>query len=128
MACPALNSLGEPCRVPMRRDGPCYWHRGADVERHPPDGLPSLRRLPYTLDTLRQWAAEFDALTEEEAAPPGADDEQKLAPGGAEAHYTALQFVEWLELEAAPPAPPLPNDDGARLYRVVGAAALVVRG
>jgi hypothetical protein len=32
------------------------------------------------------------------------------------------------ELEAAPPAPPLLKDDFARLYRVVGAAALVVRG
>jgi hypothetical protein len=107
MACPALNSLGEPCRFFVRGDGPCYWHRGAD-KWPSPDGLPSLRRQPYTLDTLQRWAAEFDGM-----------DRRR--------RYTAAEFISWLELEAAPPAPPLRDDPGPPVYSVVGAGAIALR-
>jgi len=47
------------------------------------DYLPSLKRERGVLRKLRAWAAEFDALDAE--------------------RYCALQFIEWLELELAPP-------------------------
>lgn len=71
-----------------------------------PDFLPSLKREAALVPKLKQWAAEFDTM----------DDER----------YTALQFVEWLELELAPPASPVP--DYPPSYPVLGAAALVVGG
>lgn len=107
MACPALNSLGEPCRFPMRNGGPCPYHRDSilrSVERQ----LPNLRREPLNIATLERWAAEFDRL-----------DRRR--------RYTAAEFVSWLELEAAPPAPPLRDDPGPPVYSVVGAGALALR-
>jgi hypothetical protein len=103
MACPALNSLGQPCRFPQRNGGPCPYHRGW----RDPDSLPSLRRQPLTIHTLQRWAAEFDVL----------DPRRR---------HKASQFVEWLELEAALPVAPL-KDDGVPVYSVVGAAALALR-
>ncbi|HLF09082.1 MAG TPA: hypothetical protein VI789_07035 [Dehalococcoidia bacterium] len=108
MACPALNSLGEPCRFKQRKVGPCPYHRGAALPAVEPylNPLPTLRRLPLTIATLQRRAAEFDVL--------------------GRGRYTASEFVEWLELEAAPPAPPL-KDDGVPVYRVVGAGAIALR-
>jgi hypothetical protein len=114
--CPALNANGVPCRMPgVRSSGWYCYHDPINpilpaANRLPSRSngrlrLPSLRRL-LTLDTLRQWAAEFDVL--------------------GQGRYTASEFVEWLELEAAPPAPPL-KDDGAPVYPVVGRVALVRR-
>ena len=77
-----------------------------EVPVYNPDYLPSLQRDAHLLPRLAQWAAEFDTM----------DDER----------YTALQFVEWLELELSPSAKPVP--DYPPSYRVLGAAALVVGG
>lgn len=71
------------------------------------DPLPSLKRALAVLPKLRRWASEFDALDAE--------------------RYSAVQFVEWLELELAPPAKPK-GDQGGPVYSVVGAAALVFGG
>jgi len=124
--CPARNSRDEPCRFPgVWSDGRCPYHtrtgrilpgepvhkRGkrkvhpsrlppADPPIYDPDRLPSLARA-VTLNKLRAWAAEFDSL-----------DQQR---------YSALEFIDWLELELAPPV--TPKEDEGPVYTLVGAAA-----
>jgi hypothetical protein len=69
-----------------------------------PDFLPSLKGDRVAIHKLRAWAAEFDSLDEE--------------------RYSALQFVEWVTLELAPPVQP--RDDTPPVYSVVGPGALAL--
>jgi hypothetical protein len=67
--------------------------------------LPSLLRERKLIPKLRSWAEEFDAL-------------------GDGDRYPAVEFVQWLELEVAPPrrlVEPQP------VYSVVGVAASALR-
>lgn len=122
--CRALNFRREPCRVRwIGRSGYCcfhdpvhpvvpgavVWQRARQPEpvvlpRYDPDNLPSLRRELAVVQKFKAWAAEFDAL----------DDER----------YSAAQFVEWVELELAPPA--RPKGDPEQVYTLVGAGALAL--
>jgi hypothetical protein len=77
-----------------------------EVPTFHPDYLPSLAPVRQALARVRAWAAEFDSM----------DDER----------YTALQFVAWLELEAAPA--PKPLSDYPPSYPVLGVAAVALRG
>jgi len=65
------------------------------------DYLPSLRQEASIVPKLLKWAAEFDSIDAE--------------------RYTALQFIEWLGLELAPPVKA--KEDTGREYPVLGLVA-----